>query len=71
MNWRGWTGSKVWEGMEGGLRFRCAHDGLGHVIVGVSLSRLSDLEWTINVDVPVDAGQLDVIALQCRELLSV
>ena len=69
-DWRGWRGAKQWEGIEGGLKLCCTHDGLGHVSVGVSLNHLSGAGWETLVDVPVDAGQLDVVASGMRELLT-
>ena len=35
--WRGWTGSKVWNSLEGEFTLKCNHDGLGHVTVDASL----------------------------------
>jgi hypothetical protein len=66
---RGWPGVKEWEGMEGGLTLSCTHEG-GHVIVAVSLKQLSGAGWETRVDVTVDPGQLDVVAMEIRELLT-
>ena len=70
-NWRGWSGTKEWRGMEGGLRLSCTHDKVGHVTLGISLSSNSGSGWETRVDVPVDPGQLDHIASEVRHLLTV
>jgi hypothetical protein len=68
-NWRGWNGTKDWQGMEGGLALSCVHDGLGHVGISVELRHLSGAGWVARSDIGVDAGQLDALAGEIRELL--
>jgi uncharacterized protein DUF6228 len=70
-SWRGWQGAKEWDGMEGGLTLSCTHDGLGHVVIAVSLRHLSGAGWSAQAQVPVDAGQLDSVTDALRELLTV
>ena len=43
-DWRGWSGTKEWNGMEGGLRLSCTHDKVGHVTMRVSFSPHSGLD---------------------------
>jgi hypothetical protein len=69
-DWRGWSGTKVWNGMEGGLRLSCTHDKVGHITMRVSLSRHSGTGWETHVDVPLEAGQLDHVATEMRRLLA-
>ena len=46
-DWRGWSGTKEWNGMEGGLRLFCTHDKVGHVTMRVSLSSHSGTGWKL------------------------
>jgi Family of unknown function (DUF6228) len=69
-SWRGWAGVKAWVGMEGGMTLSCSHDGLGHVQVSVTLRQLSRAGWRVESDAVVDAGQLDGLVRELRELLS-
>ena len=70
-SWRGWHGTKDWDGMEGGLTLSCTHDGPGHIAINVELRHLSGAGWVVRTVVRVDAGQLDEIAAEVRRLLAV
>ena len=70
-HWRGWSGKKEWNGMEGGLRLSCTHDKVGNITVRVSLYSGSGSGWETHVDVPVEAGQLDYVATEMRSLLAI
>ena len=69
-NWRGWHDAKEWAAYEGGLRLSCTHDGLGHVAVSIELVAPAD-GWVIHAVIPVEAGQLDQIASQVRQLVTI
>ena len=70
-DWRGWSGTKEWDGMAGGLRLSCTHDKVGHVTMRVSLSSHSGTGWETRVGVPLEAGQLDHVATEVRRLLAI
>jgi hypothetical protein len=70
-NWRGWEGTKNWDGMENGMTLSCVHDGLGHVAILVELRQHSGSGWVVSTGIPVEAGQLDRIAADVRRLLTV
>jgi hypothetical protein len=61
-NWRGWTGSRDWEGL--GLRLAATHDGLGHVTLEIRLEEnYADVSaWDLTGRVIVNAGLLDRVA---------
>jgi hypothetical protein len=66
--WRGWKGDKEWEAL--GLRLAARHDGLGHVTLDVTLEEdyaLAD-RWRVRASLTVDAGALDRMAVEARQL---
>lgn len=64
-DWRGWSGEKEWESLEGELRLRCSRDRFGHVFVRVRLrSGIDVCDWCLAATVMVEAGQLQSIAAQ-------
>ena len=70
-DWRGWSGSRVWDGMEGGLSLGCRNTGNGPVQIDVTLRHLSGSDWTTSATVEVDAGaQMSAIAADLARLLS-
>jgi hypothetical protein len=68
-DWRGWKGSRVWDGIEGGLTLKCRHDGVGTVTIDVELRHLSGQGWTARAEIPHDPGSLDEVAANLRRLL--
>jgi hypothetical protein len=64
VQWRGWEGVKEWTAYEGGLALSCAHDGHGHITMTAELRERSNHGWLVRGDVPLDAGQLDTVALE-------
>jgi hypothetical protein len=70
-DWRGWDGTQTWEGMEGGLDLHCINDRVATVQVRVVLRHLSGADWTAGAVVPVDLGQLDTVASDLHQLLTV
>jgi hypothetical protein len=69
-NWGGWKGPKNWEAYEGGLGLSCTSDRLGHITVTVELREGSPERWLVRADVPVEAGQLERLAMEMREFHS-
>lgn len=69
--WRGWEGDKEWEAL--GLAFAARHDGLGHVTIDVSLESEPSLAdgWRVRAPLGLEAGALDRLAREARELDSV
>jgi hypothetical protein len=66
--WRGWEGNKEWEA--DGLAFAASHDGLGHVTLDVILESppsLADV-WRVRVSLRLEAGTLDRLAREAREV---
>jgi len=66
--WRGWDGAREWEAL--GLRLAARHDGLGHVTLDVSREvdyAMAD-RWCVRAPLAVDAGALDRLAVEAREL---
>ncbi|HET7051670.1 MAG TPA: DUF6228 family protein [Solirubrobacteraceae bacterium] len=66
--WRGWQGEKRYEAL--GLRLASRHDGLGHVTLDVTLQDdyTADGRWRVRASLMLDAGALDRLALEAREL---
>ena len=64
LDWRGWTGNRSWESIEGELHLDCSHDRLGHITLCTCL-RMNDGvsdAWSIKCIITTEAGQLDKIA---------
>ena len=70
--WRGWQPAKVWESLEGELRLQLTIDRAGHVRLTVRL--LSDQGihdvWCVESSIGLEAGQLDAIAAEAKQLWS-
>lgn len=62
--WKGWSGAKVWESIEGELRFELRIDRLGHVTLGIRIRSDPDRAdpWRLDAELGLDAGQLDGVA---------
>jgi hypothetical protein len=67
-NWRGWSGDRTWQSVEGDLQLSCRHDGRGHVTCTVTLQAL-DGEWRAEGDVILEAGQLDRLHAEASRAL--
>jgi len=66
-NWKGWTGSKEKESLEGHLNVKATSDSLGHVSLHARLSDYaSGKSWCAEDVVIVEAGQLDTIARHAK-----
>jgi uncharacterized protein DUF6228 len=66
--WLGWQGERRYEAL--GLRLAARHDGLGHVTLDVTLqdNYAADERWRVRASLMLDAGALDRLALEAREL---
>lgn len=62
-DWRGWSGERAEESLEGHLRLTCTADRTGHVTIRVRLRNmvLGD-DWRVEANLQVEAGQLDRLA---------
>lgn len=57
-DWRGWSGERIFETVEGEMRIAASHDGSGHVVLTVELAESLDPGgWRVLVKVPVEAGE--------------
>jgi hypothetical protein len=70
-DWRGWTGSRVYESLEHDLRLAATHDGR-HVRIAVTLEQSSQEDgWRVTAVVVLEPGeQLSQAADDVRALLS-
>jgi hypothetical protein len=61
--WRGWSGEKTEESLEGHLRLACTADRTGHVTIRVTLRNMAlEDDWRVEADLRLEAGQLDRVA---------
>ena len=69
-DWRGWTGGKVWESIEGDFRLELTTDRLGHVALRVQINadQGGPDPWRHEAQITLDAGQLEAIARACERL---
>ena len=62
-DWRGWTGERAWQAVDGTLRFTATHDGLGHIALQVHLHEGVWLDaWQARATLNLEAGALDALA---------
>jgi hypothetical protein len=61
-NWKGWTGERTWESLEGELRLAATCDRTGHVRINIHLHDGAPALWKVNTSVMVEAGQLERLA---------
>ena len=68
-NWTGWEGVKIWDAIEGDFRLSCTSDKLGHITLKVKLvGRNSPQVWTVELNMEIEAGQLERIANETKLL---
>ncbi len=69
--WRGWAGAKEWSDDHQLTHLRATHDGVGTVVVEVSIERgwQEPGSWWLRAFVPVDPGAFQVAASSLRMLL--
>jgi hypothetical protein len=75
--WRGWEGTKAWPGGDGEVRLAATHDGVGQVLLFVTLRAhwhgqppFAD-EWTATGVLAVEPGALDGVARGVAALIGV
>jgi len=64
-HWKGWSGEKSWESLEGELKLRCTSDTGGHITIQVELTSGHGHvppTWKLGAVLVTEAGQLDTIA---------
>jgi Family of unknown function (DUF6228) len=62
-DWRGWSGERTKESLEGHIRLACTADRTGHVTIRVRLrSMVIGDDWRVEADLRIEAGQLDRLA---------
>ncbi|MGH7553405.1 MAG: DUF6228 family protein [Longimicrobiales bacterium] len=68
--WRGWSGAKRWESIEGELTLELTSDRAGHITLDVSI--VNDLggpdTWRVKSQLSLEAGQLDGLAKEAARL---
>jgi hypothetical protein len=74
-DWRGWSGTRVWNALEHEMTVDARHDGRGYVSLGVTLRRperaYADDAWSARVVFVLEAGEeLTALARSIDELLS-
>lgn len=65
-DWRGWTGEREWESLEGELRLRAEADRTGHVYLRIRLQGGAPDRWTVDALLVLEAGQLQRMAMEAR-----
>ena len=65
-DWRGWDGEREWESLEGDIRLRARHNGLGTVELRVALYKYEEPSWSAAGILTLDAGALDDLAVAVR-----
>jgi hypothetical protein len=71
-NWKGWTGEKTWESVEGELKLTATSDKLGHVTLLINLrNQNSEDNWAVQAPIFLDSGNLDEIARKVRSFFCV
>ena len=61
-SWRGWTGTKSWNSLEGELHLTAEADRTGHVTLTAELREGMPPVWTVVLLLTVEAGQLEDLA---------
>jgi hypothetical protein len=66
-DWPGWDGTKQWASYERDLELNATSDGKGHVFLRVRLAAGgSDDQWRAQVELEIEAGQLEAYAKNFR-----
>ena len=68
--WRGWSGERRWESLEGDVALIAVHDGHGTIALRATLrtEAFAQHRWSASAELLVDAGGLDHLARQARLL---
>lgn len=69
--WRGWSGERRWESLEGDVEIIATHDGRGTISLWASLrtEAFAQHRWNVTAELLLDAGGLDHLTRQARLLL--
>lgn len=63
-HWRGWSGAKRWESIEGEMALELTADRTGHITLAVTIN--NDLgvpdSWCLTSQLTLEAGQLEALA---------
>lgn len=70
-DWRGWSGERRWESLEGDVELIAVHDGRGTITLRTHLrtEAFAQHRWNASAELMLDAGGLDRLARQARLLL--
>jgi hypothetical protein len=70
-DWRGWSGERRWESLEGDVALVAVHDGHGTISLRANLrtDAFAQHRWDASAELLLDAGGLDRLARQARLLL--
>lgn len=68
-HWKGWSDTKSWTSLEGGLRLEATTDGLGHIYLRVILRAIEIAAgWRVQTTLLIEAGQLDRLAIDAKNV---
>lgn len=66
-NWRGWSGSKICESLEGDLKLEATSDSVGHIRIDVSFQSVHvGPPWSAHCCLFLEAGQLEATANRAK-----
>lgn len=63
-DWRGWSGEKQWESLEGDFRLTLCSGSTGHIRLTALISHDcgNPDPWKLNAELGIEAGQLEFVA---------
>ncbi|MBJ6802075.1 DUF6228 family protein [Geomonas propionica] len=67
--WRGWSGTKMWESLEGEFKIELKADKTGHVTIYININHDggNTEPWRLKSCLLIEAGQLEAIAKRATE----
>lgn len=67
--WRGWSGTKCWESLEGEFKIELKADKTGHITINVDINHDcgNSEPWRLKSCIMIEAGQLETIAKRATE----
>jgi hypothetical protein len=67
--WRGWSGTKSWESLEGEFRIELKTDKSGHITINVEINHDcgNPEPWRLKSCIMTEAGQLETIAKRATQ----
>ena len=71
-NWRGWSGEKQWESLEGDFRLMLCSSSTGHIRLKALISHDcgNPDPWRLNAELGIEAGQLESLAQSIERFFS-